>query len=455
MKISKLSDQFKFLAQYIPVKLNFILLMSSIPLIYWFLSKSNHENSSYFGLIKIMSSIVLVLVIVLVFIASMTVLITWMYFLTHKDRPGESDLILSIEKNNKDQDHVYLKIVIPYGLKPLLGWLKVRLIYDKNRYTEALPISEQLNKSFLPFRRGIMGINRIILPDIKEYQIQSAFLFFEDFLQLFSIPVHCKVNQQFMNAPENLLRQQQELPPKKTEEELVRIEQLRKVEGEHLNYKKFEDSDDVRRIVWKIFAKNRELMVRIPEIMDPFASHVYFYASFYNDSSFDAFNPHGRAMLNHYKKVVWTLFDALRKSSFEVRYIPDQSVHYKEQNEIDPVQRSITLQQWHQDQTVSNFFKPQRGTVLCVHSMSSVSDLEKILSQCDAQTTLFFVRLGRTFKSAYLLHWISRIFIQAPADGLARLKSKWVFQPMKYKLEKNEKHLLSIIQQSAVNLEII
>jgi hypothetical protein len=350
---------------------------------------------------------------------------------------------------------VYLKIVIPYGVKPLLGWLKVRLIYDKNRYTEALPISEQLNKSFLPFRRGIMGVNRIILPDIKEYQIQSAFLFFEDFLQLFSIPVHCKVNQQFMNAPENLLRQQQELPPKKTEEELVRIEQLRKVEGEHLNYKKFEDSDDVRRIVWKIFAKNRELMVRIPEIMDPFASHVYFYASFFNDSSFDAFNPYGRAMLNHYKKVVWTLFDALRKSSFEVRYIPDQSVHNKEQNEIDPIQRSITLQQWHQDQAVSTFFKPQRGTVLCVHSMSSVSDLEKILSQCDAQTTLFFVRLGRTFKSAYLLHWISRIFIQSPSDGLARLKSKWVFQPMKYKLEKNEKHLLSIIQQSEVNLEII
>jgi len=63
--------------------------------------------------------------------------------------------------------------------------------------------------------------------------------------------------------------------------------------------------------------------------------------------------------------------------------------------------------------------------------------------------------LGRTFKSAYLLHWISRIFIQSPSDGLARLKSKWVFQPMKYKLEKNEKHLLSIIQQSAVNLEII
>jgi hypothetical protein len=160
-------------------------------------------------------------------------------------------------------------------------------------------------------------------------------------------------------------------------------------------------------------------------------------------------------MLNHYKKVVWTLFDALRKSSFEVRYIPDQSVHYKEQNEIDPVQRSITLQEWHQDQAVSTFFKPQRGTVLCVHSMSSVSDLEKILSQCDAQTTLFFVRVGRTFKSAYLLHWISRIFIQSPSDGLARLKSKWVFQPMKYKLEKNEKHLLSIIQQSEVNLEII
>ena len=87
--------------------------------------------------------------------------------------------------------------------------------------------------------------------------------------------------------------------PKKTEETNMRIEEMRKVEGELLNYKNFETNDDVRRIVWKIYAKNKELVVRIPETNDPYASHIYFYASFYNAISNDVYEEFNEVFLDH------------------------------------------------------------------------------------------------------------------------------------------------------------
>ena len=99
---------------------------------------------------------------------------------------------------------------------------------------------------------------------------------------------------------------------------------MRKVEGEFLNYKNFENNDDVRRIVWKIYAKNKELVVRIPEMMDPYASHVYLYASFFSSSISKAMRTVEDPFLNYYKVITWSVYQNLVKQGFEVRYIPDQ-----------------------------------------------------------------------------------------------------------------------------------
>ena len=55
------------------------------------------------------------------------------------------------------------------------------------------------------------------------------------------------------------------IEPKSTKNDDVRTNQLRKISGEWLEYKKYEATDDIRRIVWKVFAKNKELIVRKQE----------------------------------------------------------------------------------------------------------------------------------------------------------------------------------------------
>src|SRR5262249_46351843 len=118
------------------------------------------------------------------------------------------------------------------------------------------------------------------LPVIREYDVDKLVVYFEDIFQFFSFSASVRVDQSFFTKPRTSATPDETISPKKTEAESVRIQELRRVQGEFLNYKNFEDNDDVRRIVWKIYAKNGELVVRTQEIFDPFASHTWFYCSY-------------------------------------------------------------------------------------------------------------------------------------------------------------------------------
>lgn len=454
MNFSRITRWLRFTVQYFPLKLNFILFVAGILLVAWTLQQGKTENNSFYELSKLMGLIVLVLAIVLSSVALLSVFIPWIHFLIYKGKPGQQDLFLQMQVSDENAGLVKTKTILPQAIRPLMGWVKVRLIYDQQHYTAPYTLHEKMRKSWIPFQKGIAGHHVLQLPDIREYHVQGAFIYFEDFLQLFSIPVYTKIQQQILNPAQNWLQPQKELPPKKTQEELVRIEQLRKVEGELLNYKKFEDSDDVRRIVWKIFAKNRELVVRIPEIMDPFASHVHFYASFFVQNSFNKDSAFSRSMLNHYKSALWTIYHGLSQLPYQLEYIPDQMIHGSDSGQ-ENVRIRITLQDWHHETGIKDYFKIKTGSVLCLHSMSDARELNQLLEKMDTQTTIFLIRCSTVFRSYYVLNWISRLFLKPPQDELSRLRARWMLQPMRYQIKKNEKDLIHLLEKSGARFELI
>src|SRR5690606_33123022 len=151
-----------------------------------------------------------------------------------------------------------------------LGFIKGRIFYDNLKMTDKFLLASNKKKPPHFWREGVSGKSRLSLPDIKEYTIHGGFVYFEDMLQLFSFPVMQRVSGHFYQAHYKMSLEEKEAIPRKTEQTDIRIDQLRRVEGEFLNYKDFESGDDVRRVVWKLYAKYRELVVRIPEILDPY-----------------------------------------------------------------------------------------------------------------------------------------------------------------------------------------
>lgn len=451
MKLQQLKNRIRIYAQWIPFTRNTVLFA----LLCWAMYRLLHqpltkENASDAQLpfIQLMGAFVAWLIVSLICLSVLSSLIAWLHFLWLRKKNKSSLQVHFYTENKNDQKRQFLEASLPHSLRPILGFVKARLYYDDGQLTDKFALlSSKLKKKSL-LREAIMGKSRIQLPDIKEYQIKGGMIFFEDLLNIVSLPVHQNMGGNFYQAPDTLEQIASEVSPKQTNTMDVRIEQLRKVEGDLLHYKSFEAGDDVRRIVWKVFAKNRELVVRIPERMEPFASHLNFYASFYNSIGGEALHSNYLAeMLNTYKHNVWSIYNALQQKEWQVKYIPDQTFHLAETlSEQERNERIISNSSWQNDHPTSQYFSTKKGTVLVVSSLSDPNDIAKILDEADSSLQIFYVPLSQIFKQNVGLHWLSNIlFVPAP-DRLSRLKSNWIFSALRRQILKNEKEIEKILR---------
>ena len=453
MKLPVWLRTLKYYGQFIPIRIPFLFCLLLIWTAWYWIHHSVTTSSSFHGIILLMAQIALLFSVAIISFCLLSVLLCYFLFIyqvkKHPERIIEMDLDTDAHRVHVLKIHTRL----PYARRPLLGFVKMKLIYNRHQYTGTCLLSERVKPGWFVFNGGVAGHNRLLLPDIREYYFSKALISFEDMLQFFSFTLALPFQRNLSNLPTSLFKDTDELLPKKTEEEKVRIEQLRKVEGEWLHYKKFENSDDVRRIVWKIFAKNKELMVRIPEIMDPFASHIYFYASFYNANTSVLVSGFQQEMINHYKNCVWTLLDALKQKEYEVRYISDQSIPSADRHPLEAIQ--LTRSEWQNEFPLHSYFKPRQGSVLCIHSFTPPDELKTLLSACDPETVIYFIPLSRILKSNYLLNWILRIFIKPQPDRLSSLRNRWAIHPLKFQTLKAENTLLQLLQKSEIPFDII
>src|SRR4051794_20511734 len=281
MNFSRTRDKIKHAAFYIPFTIYFVVF--AIAAFIGFKMLGNNEidaDSSFTDIFQLLLKVAMAFTIAIILVAFIPVLISLVYFKYKQRKTGVRFEISTDIKESELNQKQTVKLLIAPVLKPVFGFIKLRLLYDEKLYSKKFSLLENSKRKF--FSTSIEGTYHWTLPQIKEYHVQKAVLYFEDIFQFFSIAVSLPTSSHFFTQPTTKGLRDLNVSPRKTEETNTRIEQLRKVEGEYLNYKNFENNDDVRRIVWKIYAKNKELVVRIPEIMDPYASHVYLYASFFS-----------------------------------------------------------------------------------------------------------------------------------------------------------------------------
>ncbi len=123
--------------------------------------------------------------------------------------------------------------------------------------------------------------------------------------------------------------------------------------------------------MWQIYAKNKELVVRTPETNDPYASHVYFYSSFYNSVSSGIYEEFNAVFLNHYKTALWNAYQQLSKQNLMLKFIPDQET--KTSFIEDPLQKIkyiISTSDWQTENDLQQYFKKEEASVLCISSLT-------------------------------------------------------------------------------------
>lgn len=451
MKLKQLKKRILIYTQWIPFTWNTVFFAAiawiAYKILYQPITKENAIDAQL-PFVNLMGAFVAWLVLGLILISILSTIATYLYFLwLRKNKKTALEIHFYTEEKGK-RKRQFLEASLAFVFRPILGFVKGRLYYDDGQLTDKFGLlSSRLKKNSL-LRDAIVGKSRIELPDIKEYQIRGGILFFEDLFQIISLPVRQAVAGTFYQSPDHMPETIAEVSPKQTNSMDIRIEQLRKVEGDLLHYKSFESGDDVRRIVWKVFAKNRDLVVRIPERMEPYASHLNFYASFYTAINSTIIGTEYFAeMLNFYKSNVWSIYQALQQKEWQIKYIPDQEFHLAEQlSDSERAERIISNSEWQKELSTRDYFSPKKGTVLVISSLTDPKELEKILDEADNSVQIFYVQLSPIFHQYVALNWLKSLFFIPAPDRLSRLKSSWIFSPLRRQILKNEQQIESLLK---------
>lgn len=455
MNWKKIKWAIRYYLQYLPFTINTFLCSIAIWFCYRILYKpvTKDDTPSFYPFISLMGKMAFLLVMGLIGVSIISTLVSWLYYLwLQKKRQYQLEVEFTTETKNGRKNKLYLNAILKGVFRPVLGFIKGRLFYDDYELTDKFSLLSDKRKESSFKRLAIAGRSRIDLPDIKEYQLKGGFIYFEDMLHIFSLAVKQPVTGQFYQPPVLKDEEDREVYPKKTETMDVRIDQLRRVEGEHLNYKDFESGDDVRRIVWKIYAKNRELVVRMPEQYEPYASHLYFYASFHASVKNQLLGEdYLKEMLNYYKNNVWTVYDTLSRKEWEMKFVPDQSFAVPDHLSVpEKAARTISNSIWHTDRDLTAYFNARQAAVLCISSLTSPDDLRNILEQCDASTVIYFIKTSQVFRHLVAWNWLKRLIFLPPKDRLSKVRTKWVFSPLRFQIARREKELEQILSTGNV-----
>jgi hypothetical protein len=445
MNIAALRRKIRRTGFFIPFRLHFLLLVMALLAAAAWLSRNNAlPDTARTSIIDLFITVSFWFAFAILGVSLLTALIPWLMFVSGKKNHKSG---LSIKTATNEAADARLQVDISNIIRPPFGYIRLRLLYD---CMEASPkFSPIAIKAHTFFSRHARGIYKWPLKNIKEYDINKGIIYFEDFFQFFSLTTVLPSRGNFFNGPASRDTAHVAVLPKKTEDTQVRIEEMRKVEGELVNYKNFESHDDVRRIVWKIYAKNKELVVRIPETTEPYASDVYFYASFYDTMSNDLYQAFNEVFLDQFKTGVWNIYNQLDRQGARLKFIPDQDT--TKMYSDDPallVRYMITTSSWQKKESLLRYFNIVNGSVLCISSLSNAVQVSEIADKGGSGLTIVFVKLSNALAHTAPADWLLWLFVKPAKKSLEKLRINFALSPLRKKMLENEKVIQQVLSKS-------
>jgi hypothetical protein len=321
-------------------------------------------------------------------------------------------------------NEVVCEVVCNRLLLPFAGTVKAVLTFDKQH--ETLIILKRLK------HKGGYGKKKLILPNIRSYDLDTVTLFFQDIFRMFSFKIKFRHKVSVVVLP--VAEEERELSniPNTMDKDEIRTVTVHRKEGELLQFKHFESSDDIRRIVWPVYAKTKELIVRTIEMRSMYASQIDMYASFCNNYPDMLEKTISDTFLDNYKTCVWEVYKSLKKDN-EVRFIPDQkskiAVEYQHE-----VSAQISGMDWHTNK-IDEYFSGNKVSIICISSLILWQDTEKLLDKLDTNTVVIFASLKSSIKQIGIRDIILEIFT-IPEEK--RINWKWLFSTNRRNILNND-----------------
>lgn len=433
--MNELKKKFRYYGNYIFVKRNFLYLLTiSVISYYWFNHYSELEGDS--ARVRIFLSLITFGFCGILFTYSfITSFLPYIFFLFKKriletdDLEREDIIKVNFKEINPTAGLVEVEIRMAGVRRPLFGFTKIRLIFDDLSQSGDLLLDRFLKQG--PQKTGLLARKAIWLPNIKDYRIIASFVHFEDFFHLFSLPYRETERLGVFTEPQQSRGDMIEISTEKSEEPVLKVFQHKRAKGELLDYKKYAPGDDIRRIIWKNYARVRELTVRIPDRNFPYVSHINVLASFYDGS------PSGESLelkafiLDIYKEKLRQIVDSILEQNFTVQFISDQSIadHYQ----LDDYQRMlymISASAWQKETPLETFIKKnyyhlqKASNLLVFSSLCPHVDLQHFRNGRFTELNFCYYDVASTISKTPRPSPLKRVFLVNPYEPLEAARRK-------------------------------
>lgn len=434
---------FSRIISFLPFKRNAIIFaLVLLTIIYFIKMEFFIEESTITIYLKLFAWLIGSFILIIVGIGFLYTLICYLHFIFNK-KSINPKIDIGLDGNIKGEaGQVPIMISLPKALLPLLGYIKIKIEFDNGDLSDTIVINKY-SKGFeklLPKE----GSTLIWLPDRKQYHSKGFIISFIDYLQFFRLTTYKKSSSSFYLHSSEMEIPVKEINPSKTEEEIEKVKTSRKVQGDFLNYKDFEMGDDVRRIVWKIFAKNRELVIRTPEVINPYASHIRFHTSFYNLISKNLTSGYAVSMLNYYKDIVYNICLNIKKKDKKVEFNIDQAVNeFVTVNEKDRIGFQLSAAGWQNNYSV-NELKSSGESIICVSSLINLEELTTLIEK--GSSNIIIVNVSRHLDNQNLFNF-KNLFLRK--DHKSELnKLGWYLSSTRRNVKNNEKEIEELVSNS-------
>ncbi|MDR3227422.1 MAG: DUF58 domain-containing protein [Prevotellaceae bacterium] len=399
----------------------------------------------------------LLFVFALILLGFLSAIIAYIIFAVRtKNNKKYLQILFNINTDNKNDITSSAKIKIQKLLFPLFGAIKIRFIFENKFMTKKYPLSSKKFKLFST--KQFETECTFDFNEVQNYVLKSAKFYFEDYFSLFSFSLKCDANTQFYILPSPKKHLNITPNPITQQNTQVRTNIIKYLPGEYLHFKDFENSDDVRRIVWKIFAKNKELVVRIQETRNNYASKFVLYASFFNNKNLilqtDNFS---RTFLTYYKNVIFGIFSELKKDKkLDLNIKFDQTVNVAAENDLQLKEMfEISAAEWQNHLPPDGFYKAGDVSVMCISSFVSADDAAKLLSAANKSTVVVFVQLSKALKSNKLKLIMKNFFVKPKSGSVDEQRLKFLLSPLRKRLSANENKIIELLNKEDNTFHII
>lgn len=374
-----------------------------------------------------------------------TLLIAWIDFRIRL-KSGKIKVNIQLPGNKTPEAGVVtVEAVITNMLRPILGTVEVRILFPDFRISDRILLDENKRTLLSPLNT-VSGRSELDLHHRGLHEIEEVQVVMTDMMKLLWLPVTMRSQSKLLTLPLEMKEEHFQISPAATEEQDVRINIPKRVQGEFLSYKDFESGDDIRRIVWKIYARSGELVVRIPETRDPYASHVYIGMGFYNALISGLDDAAGQELLNIYKDYLRQVYEAVKRNQYSVRIIHDQEERRNTENDVSNDLFFVSTAHWQNWNPPSQVFDTPKAAVVCLSSAVPSEEVENLIAKLPMHVSVVVFGLSSALGAPFRLS-VKRIFFREKRHPLADVRRSWWISPLRKKLKLNEDRIRTVMNQ--------